>query len=162
MVRPVKRAALPATLLPLWLAACAGPGVVPGGDVPVDERSTPAPAEEEAPAAGVENRTVIALLDNAEALREDGRHDRAAAILERALGLDPKNAGLWSRLAAVRHDQGNWQQARVLAQRSNALARGDRQLLLANWRLIEAASVELGDGETALEARAVLRQLESR
>ena len=153
-------------ILLLGLAACTGPAVVP--DVPVEEQSIPAPpgdrsipGEVPPPAAGpVENPAVIALLNDAEDLMQAGRHEMAAASLERALRIEPKNARLWSRLAAVRFGQGSWQQARSLAQRSNSLSRGDRALQLSNWRLIEESSRRLGDETAAEAARQAIRRLD--
>jgi len=102
---------------------------------------------------------VIALLENAEKERMAGRLDHAAAAIERALGLEPQNALLWSRLAAIRFAQGNWQQASVLAGRSNSLARNNRTLQLQNWRLIAQAKARMGDSAGASAARQMILRL---
>lgn len=166
MVPPVTRNHSLLPILLMGLAACTGPAVVP--DVPVEEQSIPAPpgdrsipGEVPPPAAGhVKNPAVVALLEDAEDLMQAGRHEMAAASLERALRIESKNARLWSRLAAVRFGQGSWQQARSLAQRSNSLSRGDRTLQLSNWRLIEEASRRLGDETAAEAARQAIRRLD--
>jgi len=102
---------------------------------------------------------VVALLNNADKETLSGRTDYAAAAIERALGLEPQNALLWSRLAAIRLSQGNWQQAVILAGRSNSLARNNRSLLLQNWKTIERAKTGLGDIPGAAAARQTINRL---
>ena len=65
--------------------------------------------------------------------------ERAAALLERALRIEPRNAQLWHRLAQVRLQQGQYHLAESLAQKSNALARDDVQLREKNIRLLKQA-----------------------
>ena len=89
--------------------------------------------------------------------------DRAAAAsLERALRLDAKNPALWHRLARVRLQQKNWQQALNLAKKSNSLAAGDYTLQLENWRLIYRANQAAGEQEAADFASVRIREIESR
>lgn len=102
---------------------------------------------------------VVALLDNAEKERMAGRMDHAAAAIERAVGLEPQNALLWSRLAAIRLAQGNWQQASVLASRSNSLARNNRPVQLQNWRIIAQAKARMDDSAGASAARQMILRL---
>ena len=102
---------------------------------------------------------VVALLNNAEKEQQAGRHDHAAATIERALGLEPQSALLWSRLAAIRLDQGKWQQADVLAGKSNSLARNNRNLQFQNWRIIERAKTGMGDAIGAAAARQMISRL---
>jgi hypothetical protein len=63
----------------------------------------------------------------------------AAASLERALRIEPNNAGLWSRLAEVRLRQGDKAQAEQLALKSNGLAGADAALRARNDRIIAQA-----------------------
>ena len=102
---------------------------------------------------------VVALLDSAEQASAGGDSDSAAFRIERALRLDPKNAQLWHRLAAVRFRQGDWQQVISLAQKSNSLASRDHSLQIANWQLIAAAREEMGDERGARDARAAAARL---
>ena len=60
----------------------------------------------------------------------------AAASLERALRIEPNNAGLWSRLAEVRLLQGDASQAEQLAIKSNGLAGADTELKARNNQII--------------------------
>jgi predicted Zn-dependent protease len=99
---------------------------------------------------------VVALLDQAETYHRSGDIDNEAATIERALRIDPKNASLWSRLAAVRLEQGRPGQAEQLALKSNALAGEDTVLQARNWRLVARArwSVNDGSGARAAEKKA--------
>jgi len=102
---------------------------------------------------------VLALLDEAEAKMQSGDHATAAVTLERALRLEPKNAKLWHRLATIRLQQKNWQQAINLAKKSNSLAAGDYLLQSDNWNLIAKANFSAGHVDAAKEARARAEKL---
>jgi predicted Zn-dependent protease len=105
---------------------------------------TPAPvAEPEAPPAPTqppsENIAVAGLMDTARADVAANRLGSAAATLERALRIEPRNPRLWHELALVRLKQGDYAQAESTAQRSNAWAGADSDLRSANQRIIEEA-----------------------
>ncbi|MCY4453996.1 MAG: tetratricopeptide repeat protein [Immundisolibacterales bacterium] len=106
-----------------------------------------------------ESATVLALLASAREAREAGRYGRAAAALERALKVEPRNPRLWHRLALVRFRQGRPADAAALALRSLSLTGDDADLESRNLRLIAAARHALGDEEGAREA---LRRAEAR
>lgn len=119
--------------------------------------SVPTPRESAAPApsaAAPANPAVVALLNAAREQGRAGEHDRAAASLERALEIEPKNAWIWYRLATTRYEQGRFAEAEQLAVRSNHLAGDDRQLLAGNWALIAAARSRAGDASGAELAQA--------
>ena len=99
------------------------------------------------------NPAVVALLDRAEARDRAGLYEQAAAALERALRLEPRNAMLWHRLARVRLNQGQWQDAVELAAKSNSLATGNPDLRGLNWAVIAEAKERQGDRQGAREAR---------
>ena len=71
--------------------------------------------------------------------RAAGRLPNAAATLERALRIEPRNARLWHELAQVRLRQRDYAQAESLAARSNTLAGSDAELRAMNDRLVEEA-----------------------
>jgi predicted Zn-dependent protease len=85
-----------------------------------------------------------------------GELEQAAATLERALRLEPRNAMLWHRLARLRLKQGQWRNAVDLAAKSNSLAGEDGNLQGWNWAVIAEAKERLGDAEGAAAARAHL------
>ena len=111
------------------LSACAAPG--PEQPPPVEEPP--------ATTAKPENIAVAGLMDTARADVAANRLGSAAATLERALRIEPRNPRLWHELALVRLKQGDYAQAESTAQRSNAWAAADSELRSANQRIIEEA-----------------------
>ena len=99
------------------------------------------------------NQAVLSLLDIAQNLQLAGNFDQAAAALERALRLEPRNAMLWHRLAQIRLSQGKWRDAIDLASKSNSLAGGKREIQASNWLVIAQAKERQGDREGAQAAR---------
>jgi Tfp pilus assembly protein PilF len=103
----------------------------------------PEPAPEPAPPPPVSQKqetiAVAGLMESARADVAAGRLATAAASLERALRIEPRNPRLWHDLAQVRLRQGQFAQAASLAQRSNAWVGGDTALREANDRVIEQA-----------------------
>jgi len=117
-------------LLGLLASACSvpmrepAPVSIPSGDEP---RRTPSAA-------------VVELSRKAHQALAGQRYEQAATLLERAIGIEPRNPGLWHRLARVRYKQGNLGQAGQLAARSNALLNNaGSDLEAGNDRLIKAA-----------------------
>jgi tetratricopeptide (TPR) repeat protein len=101
---------------------------------------------EEAPLPPVsQNTAVVALVDGARADVASGRTEPAAAALERALRIEPRNPSLWHELAKLRLAQGRYEQAEALAQRSNTWAGDNRRLRAANFRVIGEARARRGD-----------------
>lgn len=124
--------------------------VVPAPE-PVPE---PVPAP---PAARTESIAVAGLMDGARADVAAGRLANAAAALERALRIEPRNPRLWHELARVRLKQRDYDQAESVAARSTSWAGGDSGLRAENWRLIAQAREARGD---AAGARAALEAAE--
>jgi tetratricopeptide (TPR) repeat protein len=115
----------------------------------------PVPETAAAPEGPVGSPAVVALFDGARADSAAGRLPNAAASLERALRIEPRNARLWQELARVRLAQGDYAQAESVARRSSSWAGGDAALRAENWRLIAQAREARGDGagaKAALEA----------
>jgi Tfp pilus assembly protein PilF len=98
----------------------------------------PAPPAPELPAQR-ETVAVAGLLESARSDASSGRLVQAAASLERALRIEPRNPRLWHELARVRLRQGDTDQAASLAQRSNSFAGSDAALRAANQNIIEQA-----------------------
>ena len=148
-------------LITLLLGACSTrppvqyPPVIDSGasakrTIPPGE--TPVPVIEAAPEHHASQGAVIALLDRAEHYRRLGDTDAASATLERALRIDPRDAQLWHRLAALRLEQGRAAQAEQLALKSNALSAHDRALQASNWALVARARWAQDDAEGARRA----------
>ena len=102
----------------------------------VEADATAAPAEAERFSG---NPAVIALLDDTDLKLSRGNPEAAAASVERALRLEPKNPWLWHRLAVLKLEQGQWRQAVALAQKSNSLSARRPKLRRANADLIKRA-----------------------
>ena len=98
------------------------------------------------------NTAVVALLATAREAERARRYGRAAAALERALKVEPRNPRLWHRLATIRYRQGRHPAAEALARRSMSLSPGDVKLDSRNWRVIAAARHGQGDEDGAREA----------
>ena len=104
-----------------------------------------------------ENPAVLGLLVQARADSAENILQSAAASIERALRIEPRNPWLWQELAKLHLAQGDHTQAESLAARSNTWAGSDTALRAANWRLIAAARSARGDidGAQAASTRAV-------
>lgn len=145
----------------LFLTACAEQPKKPVVLVPVEERHAPVNSDNtvikkpgrNTVADKQKESVVIALLDDADNFAKKGQSSQAAAIIERALRIEPKNALLWHRLSQIRLQQQQWQQAIVMARKSNALAKGNTTLQSKNWGIIAQAYDKLGNKKKANEAR---------
>jgi hypothetical protein len=138
-----------------------GPGVpgvspapmMPPQTPPAERVSPPAPASPAPPEISHQgNQAVVALLDSASKHVKSGELDKAAASLERALRIEPRNATIWYDLAQIRLHQHQYQQAESLATKSNSLAGNDDGLRARNWRLIAVARRAMGNNVGADEA----------
>jgi len=155
-------------VLLMLLSACstspqrALPPVVEGGAARPGEQ-TPEPSRlpdrVEVPPPAPTGGAVVALLDRADDYRQAGDTGNEAATIERALRIDPGNARLWHRLAEVRLEQGQAQQAEQLALKSNALSAGDTRLQAGNWQLIARARWSMDDSSGARTAENTAREL---
>jgi hypothetical protein len=105
------------------------------------------------------NQAVAALLDSADKYVKSNQLDKAGAALERALRIEPRNAGIWHDLAQIRLHQSEYQQAESLASKSNNLAAGNRTLQARNWKVIASARKASGNVGGAEEAEARASQL---
>ena len=134
-------------LLAVLLASCAAPEREP--------EPQPEPAPEAPPpvvSSQKENIAVAGLMDSARSASASGDLAGAAASLERALRIEPRNPRLWQELARVRLKQGQFAQAESVAARSNSWAADDRGLRAENWRLIAESRRARGDAEGAKAA----------
>jgi len=100
----------------------------------------------------------MVLLTRAQTLANAGKSEEAAATLERAIRIEPRNPWLWHRLGVLRLQDGQHSLAIELAKRSNVLARGNRRLVAGNWLLMGKARAGLRDAEGAARARARARE----
>jgi len=131
------------------------PGPGPEFGPPLEPGPGPESAPLPAPPAHTENLAIAGLLIGARTDAAAGRLANAAASLERALRIEPRNPRLWQELARVRLKQGDYAQAESTAARSNSWSGSDNALRADNWRIIAHARNARGDAEgarVALEA----------
>jgi predicted Zn-dependent protease len=146
----------------LFLTACAEQATKPVVLVPVEERNAPTTIKNKPATIYKETSkevnqqqepVIIALLKDADKFSGQGQSSKAAATIERALRIEPRNALLWHRLSGVRFQQQQWQQTIAMARKSIALAGNNSSLKSDNWGLIAKAYDKLGDKRKANEAR---------
>jgi predicted Zn-dependent protease len=138
----------------LLVAGCAS---APGPEAPPAAPVEQAP--EAPPPAPQESVAIAGLMESARSDAAAGRLPTAAASLERALRIEPRNPRLWQELARVRLRQGEYAQAESLAQRSNTWGGTDNRLRADNWRVIAEARRARGDDDGARKAEALAAQL---
>ena len=109
-------------------------------------RETPESAISAQPEPVSDNPAVIALLDDTDTSLSQGNAEGAVSSVERALRLEPKNPWLWHRLAVLRLQQGQWQQAIALAEKSNSLSVRHPEVRKANAAVIDLAGKEMKGG----------------
>jgi cytochrome c-type biogenesis protein CcmH/NrfG len=137
-----------------WFVLLTGCAAAPT-PTPVPPSPAPAPAplpEASAKPAPQENVAIAGLLQSARSDSAAGRLTNAAATLERALRIEPRNPRLWQELARVRLKQGEYAQAESVASRSNSFAASDNALRAENWRLIAQARDARGNVDGARDA----------
>ncbi len=126
------------SLLALSAAGCAYSPLTPTGGA-VEARATTDTAGEvgEVPDGAVSAGT--ALIAEGRAELAAGNTARAAASIERALRIEPRNSGWWVELGNVRLAEGDRQQALALGQRALRLAGDDPAARAAAQQLIDGA-----------------------
>lgn len=155
-VTPLER---PAPLAPQGGGLVLEDSPVPSGP-PVVQRK-PKPRPQPAANPGQSNQAVVALLDSAAGHVGNNELEKAAADLERALRIEPRNAAIWHDLGQIRLHQRRYDEAEAMASKSNSLAGGNRALQARNWRLISVARRSQGNAAAADAAEAQAVQLES-
>lgn len=134
------------------------PVIEQGTGVPIEERMPPpvtrptVPTPVQPPVDRPQPPAVVALLDTAEQQANTGDLEAAAASLERAIRIDPRNPALWYHLATVRLSQGEARAAEQLAVKSNSLSTGNKSQQARNWELIARARRAQDDTAGAKEA----------
>jgi tetratricopeptide (TPR) repeat protein len=135
------------------LSACAAmPGPAPTGagvpEPPAPAPEAPATVPEVPPPERPDPGVSLALREQSAAAARAGDLDRAVAILERALRIEPERAELWLELARLHRRRGDLAGALGFARKARGLAGDDRGLA----READALVAEL---EAALRAGAV-------
>ncbi len=96
---------------------------------------------------------VVALLTKADQSYKAGEYEQAVSTIERALRIEPRNAKLVYKLAAVRLRQGKARLAEALAKKSALLAGNNTLIKRRAWLLIAEARRMQGNQFGAQEAK---------
>lgn len=129
---------------------------IPLETFPLDDAVTIRPTDS---LANVPSPAIIALLDDAHRSSEQGQFNVAAAKLERAVRISPRDPQIWHQLAKIRLAQQQYELAISLAKKSNLLAANNQALQANNWLLIADSFTHLGQIEPANKAKAQARRL---
>ncbi|MEC9407485.1 MAG: tetratricopeptide repeat protein [Pseudomonadota bacterium] len=130
------------------------------------EEATPIPAPERPAFTGPRNLrdqagpAALALADQAATQRAQGDLSGAAAQLERALRIEPRNPFLWLLLGQIHLEQSDPEQARQMARRARSLASGNPYVDAPAWRIAEAAWRVEGNTQQAEESARAAEQAE--
>ena len=128
------------------------PAANPAAPPPVETKTvasnTPDPA---APAKAEGETAVSALLKKASGSLGKGDLDGAAAYLENAQRLDPKNSKILYDIANIRYHQGRYKEAESMASRAVQTG-GSNAMLKKSWSLISNSRNKLGDSQGAVQA----------
>lgn len=133
-------------IIAVFISACSSTAVI---DTPAEPKTDGVEPQAE-PLAMVEitplkraqsqsSNAVTSILINARSAMQKGKYRIAAAQLERAVRIEPRNALLWHYLAKVRFNQGRYSLAANLASKSTLLAQDDQALRSSNASLIKQA-----------------------
>ncbi len=128
-------------------------GIIPKFDLPTPPPTPPAPAEfKPAESSATLSPAVSALLATANQSSKSGDMESAAAAIERAIRIEPRNGELFYKLAVLRLKQSKPVLAEDLAKKSALLAGKDNTLKKNSWLLIAHAKEMQGDKAGASEA----------
>lgn len=118
------------------------------------------------PAAATQNFTLSAatrsLVNQATSQRQNKNFVQAAATLERALRIEPKNPLLWLEYGALRMDERNFAQAESMGRKALASATGDVRTQASAWRLIADSYKARNQNSEAQQAYARASTLSTR
>lgn len=148
----MKKLALAAALAAL--AGCALGPEPPRREAPppASSPSPPSPPPEAPQSPYVSKPGVEALIDRSRILAQAGRPAEAAAQLDRALRMDPRDPFLLQERAERFLADGQWQQALNFAEKSFQRSVKAGVLCERNWQTIVAANQALGNDRAAREA----------
>jgi tetratricopeptide (TPR) repeat protein len=114
---------------------------------------TPIPEFKPAESTATQTPAVSALIAAANQSSKSGNLESAAATMERAIRIEPRNAELLYKLAVLRLKQSKPVLAEDLAKKAALLAGKDNTLKKNSWLLIAHAKEMQGDNSGAEEAR---------
>lgn len=111
---------------------------------PQPRPAKPAPGPRAKSPKRILSPAALALLSEAKVSETKGDLGKAAAIVERAIGLAPNDPLVWNRLAEIRLKQKKWPLAENLAKKSMQLSGSDEALKAKNREVIARSRQMLG------------------
>lgn len=111
---------------------------VPDGPTPPPGSVEPLPSQPARPGPPV-NSATQALLNQSRAHQVAGRYEQAAASIERALRIEPRQGSLWLELGNIRLKEGDFPQAESMGRKALSLSTGDPALKARAEQLIATA-----------------------
>lgn len=135
------RAPAPKTPVPATRPApppAPAPAPAPTPEAPV----TPSPAPPSAPVRVVPpvSPASQALINESRSHAAAGRYPQAAASIERAIRIEPRQPALWLELGNIRLKEGDYAQAESLGRKALSLSAGDAALSARAQQLINTAT----------------------
>jgi Flp pilus assembly protein TadD len=121
----------------------------------------PAPLPKERPkvAPATLSPASKALVSQAQTQRKKGDLPGAAASLDRALRIEPRNPLLWIEMGRLRMDQRNYPQAEAMGRKALSMSIGDGKTQSSAWVLIAESLRARGRNPEAQEALQKSREL---
>jgi predicted Zn-dependent protease len=123
------------------------------------EPSIPLPAPSRSYSLNAASR---ALVNQADVQRKSGNFAQAAATLERALRIEPKNPLLWLEYGELRMDESNFAQAENMGRKALSNANGDSRAQASAWRLIASSYRARNNNVEAQKAMTKVNELAGR
>ena len=111
---------------------------VPDEPPPLPGSVEPLPSPPSRPAPPV-NSATQALLNQSRSHQVAGRYEQAAASIERALRIEPRQGTLWLELGTIRLKEGDFPQAESMGRKALSLSAGDAALKARAEQLIATA-----------------------
>ena len=144
-------------LLSMLLSACAGSSKPaqssPGNGLQTEVRDAASRESAGIQVQPLQNPAVRQLLASAQASESAGQLEQASQMLERALRIEPRDPEVLQRLAEIRLQQQDWQQAINFATRSYDVGSQVGEMCARNWHTIALANNHGGDTQAASAAR---------
>jgi tetratricopeptide (TPR) repeat protein len=145
----------PVAAVTVLLTACAGWTPDPAAESGSAQSGVQSPASQDS--AGVQvfplqNPAVKELLADASSAESVGDYNRAAALLERALRIEPRDPEILQSMAEVQLQNGDFEQALNFAVRSYDSGPRVGEICGRNWRTIAEARDHLGDRSGSADA----------
>ncbi|MBL8199551.1 MAG: tetratricopeptide repeat protein [Chromatiales bacterium] len=134
--QPSTRAPVPSTAPPAPPPTVAVIRPVPDIETTPPAPAEPLPAPRTAPPVSSASQ---ALLTQSRGHQAAGRYEQAAASIERALRIEPRQPVLWLELGDIRLKEGDFAQAESMGRKALSLATGDAALTARAEQLIATA-----------------------